>query len=42
MKSFGLLWLANDGVPLQDSERVVLQKEILVVRVEDRMESNGA
>ena len=41
MRSLGLLWLANDGVPLQDSERIVLQKEILVGVVEDRMGPNG-
>lgn len=28
MKSFGLLWLANGGVELQDREPVVVQKEI--------------
>ena len=28
MKSFGLLWLSNGGVGLQDSEPVVVQREI--------------
>ena len=36
MKSFGLLWLANGGVPLQDSEPVVLQKEIWRVVLEKK------
>ena len=28
MTSFGLLWLSNGGVGLQDSEPVVVQREI--------------
>ena len=34
MKSFGLLWLSNGGVALQDSEPVVVQKEIWVGMIE--------